>query len=798
MPIKEWVKEKKRTIQYSHNIKTIKKTVLFVLLLFTLALSIKVFSAPTFYWDSNKPSWYDVSLQPGQYKVVAVPEYGKANFTFSQWNNDGYSKPPASYTLTWSVATDYTLYGGKALMLEVDFSNGVQECTLTLKPSTGTTLFPIAVAVYIYTTASVDLGYFSPSNYLKFTYTDGSTQTIIFSGVTTANAWTRATAYVNASKPVSQIDIGGEDGGSNYYILKYRIYIEYSAPKILVYSISGNTVVVPSLFNTSSLSFTARFPKPLISISPTANIFLDEAYGNKTGTYTATLYSYVYVYTLAQKYTLSLLDGRLNTIASSTGSGKVTVASDISIAYLKLNSTLLNTAQGLNNTILNIPGSYVYTITFSVSSGSIQQSSTSLSGLTPSKAVNWLSGYSYRKEIYVLGSSSGSVTNYPVAVTVYYGSGVDTPSAIYLNGKCRPDFSDVIFTANDGKTILKSWLRASVNGQYALFWVELPVVPPYPSITSFYVYYGSSQSIAVRSLPSLYYYDNFENYADNTAIPVQGIGSAVVFTVNNTKVLQLTQINASGALTLVANTINYGRIILRVYVPAMSGSQGFYAGWSDGSQFLYGSPLNSLMAMLTGNAIWVVINGRPMIGLSTTVKSGWYTLDVKWYNQFLEVTVVPESSPNNAVTLTYIDSSIVSYNYNYLTIGVNSSTTCLIDYVGQANYVRPEPSLVGVGSEEKMGLVLPTLPTPGSSIVTVPIQDPSLQHALSDPVARYMLEMMFVFSLFIAITRFEPRLPVALASTGIIVAIVGFLIGDTNLVVTGAVLIAVSVAWGLM
>ncbi|MEM3568560.1 MAG: hypothetical protein QXI20_03375, partial [Candidatus Jordarchaeales archaeon] len=74
----------------------------------------------------------------------------------------------------------------------------------------------------------------------------------------------------------------------------------------------------------------------------------------------------------------------------------------------------------------------------------------------------------------------------------------------------------------------------------------------------------------------------------------------------------------------------------------------------------------------------------------------------------------------------------------------------------------------------------------------------SLQQALSDPVARYLLEMMFVFALFIAITRFEPRLPVALAGTGIIVTIVGFLIGDTNLVVIGAVLVAVGVAWGLM
>jgi hypothetical protein len=136
-------------------------------------------------------------------------------------------------------------------------------------------------------------------------------------------------------------------------------------------------------------------------------------------------------------------------------------------------------------------------------------------------------------------------------------------------------------------------------------------------------------------------------------------------------------------------------------------------------------------------------------------------------------------------------------NYNYLTFGVNSSGTMIVDYIVLMNAVYPDVYVVGAMPEEKAGLVLPTLPT-GNPAVVAPIQDPSLQHALSDPVARYLLETMFVFALFIAITRFEPRLPVALTSTGIIVTIVGFLIGDTNLVVTGAVLVAVGVAWGLM
>jgi hypothetical protein len=511
------------------------------------------------------------------------------------------------------------------------------------------------------------------------------------------------------------------------------------------------------------------------------------------------------VYTLSARYTVSVLDSALATLGStSLPAGTVAVylypgvVGNAQTWYLKLNSTLLYSAQSLNNTVLNVPGSYGYTVTFMVSSVATQPGGAYLSGLNPSSAVGWLSGYSYRKEVFVLGSSSGAVSYYPVPVTVYYGSGVDTPSAVYLNGKCREDFSDVAFTANDGKTMLKSWLRVSVPGRFALFWVEVPAIPPYPSVTSFYVYYGAGQSVAVRSMPGFYYYDSFDGYADNIAIPVQGAGNAVVTTVNATKVLRLMQTNSSGALTLVTKTSRYGRILLRVYIPALSGSQGFYAGWSDGTQFSLGRPLKSLLAMLMNGTIWVMVNNRPMIGLGYNVNPGWYTLDVKWYNQFLEVTVVPESSPSSAVTFTYTDPGIVSYNYNYLTIGVNSTLTCLVDYVGQSNYIEPEPSIAGVGTEERLELVIPSLPSPGGSIVISPIQDPSLQKALSDPVARYLLEMMFVFSLFIAITRFEPRIPVALAETGIIVVVVGVLIGDTNLVVGGAVLIAVGVAWGLM
>jgi len=338
-----------------------KNTILFVIMLIVFVSSARAFSAPAFYWDSSKPSWYDSSLQPGQYKITVAPEYGSANFTFSQSNNLALTP-----TVVWSTATDYTLYGGKALLLEVDYSQGLQSSTVTLTPTSGSTLFPMAVAAYIYTTSSISF----PPNSASLTlyYSDGTNQTASFSGTASANTWTLMVGYINASKTVTKIVLNVNTGASGSYFLKWRIYIEYSALKTFTYSFSGNTVAVtmPSLFNASFQYFKARFPKPLVSISPSAQLFIDEAYGNSTGTYTATLSSYTYVYTLAQKYVVSLLDASTNILGGSTGSGKVTVASDANATYLKLNTTLLYSASFLNNTVLNPPQAGTSTITFTV------------------------------------------------------------------------------------------------------------------------------------------------------------------------------------------------------------------------------------------------------------------------------------------------------------------------------------------------------------------------------------------------------------------------------------------------
>ncbi|MCW4043917.1 MAG: hypothetical protein NWE94_00170, partial [Candidatus Bathyarchaeota archaeon] len=51
--------------------------------------------------------------------------------------------------------------------------------------------------------------------------------------------------------------------------------------------------------------------------------------------------------------------------------------------------------------------------------------------------------------------------NYQIRVQVNYGSGTDGGENVYLAGKCRVDFGDVRFTADDGSTLLDYWMERS-------------------------------------------------------------------------------------------------------------------------------------------------------------------------------------------------------------------------------------------------------------------------------------------------------------------------------------------------
>ena len=109
--------------------------------------------------------------------------------------------------------------------------------------------------------------------------------------------------------------------------------------------------------------------------------------------------------------------------------------------------------------------------------------------------MNWLNGFKYRRIACVLSSSTKPLTDYPVRVEVRYGSGSMIDNCVYLEGKCQPDFSDVIIVDSDGVILAPKkdncWIEEKVNGSHMIVWFKVPYIPKKPKKTVIYVYFGN-------------------------------------------------------------------------------------------------------------------------------------------------------------------------------------------------------------------------------------------------------------------------------------------------------------------
>jgi hypothetical protein len=122
----------------------------------------------------------------------------------------------------------------------------------------------------------------------------------------------------------------------------------------------------------------------------------------------------------------------------------------------------------------------------------------------------WLTGWSYRKS-HVINPASGAGTNYQVRIKAHYGSGTDSGEDAYLNGKCRTDFGDIRFTCSDGVSLLDYWMEEKVDGDYAVFWVEV-ADDLSSSNATIYIYYGKSDATTTSNgFNTFLFFDDFED-----------------------------------------------------------------------------------------------------------------------------------------------------------------------------------------------------------------------------------------------------------------------------------------------
>jgi hypothetical protein len=117
----------------------------------------------------------------------------------------------------------------------------------------------------------------------------------------------------------------------------------------------------------------------------------------------------------------------------------------------------------------------------------VRISYTDTSGIISPFGSPLLSGFKFRKQIFIDGASS-DLFNYQCKVNVgrdSHAAGCDLQCA----GHVRQDFADVRFTAADGRTVLPYYCEAITDGT-ACFWIRVPQIPA--GGVFMYIYYGNA------------------------------------------------------------------------------------------------------------------------------------------------------------------------------------------------------------------------------------------------------------------------------------------------------------------
>jgi hypothetical protein len=140
---------------------------------------------------------------------------------------------------------------------------------------------------------------------------------------------------------------------------------------------------------------------------------------------------------------------------------------------------------------------------------------TDTAGVTGTFGQPELSGFKYRKAIFIRNSSTQDLYNYQIKLRIGEST---TVKLVDLNcvGRIQADFKDIRFSATDGQTPLAYYLEA-LEGQapdrIATVWLKVPQIPKNSTLT-LYLYYGNPDA---QDLGDPYrVFDFFEDFKGET------------------------------------------------------------------------------------------------------------------------------------------------------------------------------------------------------------------------------------------------------------------------------------------
>jgi hypothetical protein len=124
----------------------------------------------------------------------------------------------------------------------------------------------------------------------------------------------------------------------------------------------------------------------------------------------------------------------------------------------------------------------------------------------------YTSNWQYRKRLTINGTTAGAQTNYPMEITVNFGTGTDAGKVVYCGNNCNADFGDVRFTQSDATTELVYWLKSYTASNVATFWVQVNTIPASPGTNTIYMYYGNAAATTTSNGSGMFaFFDDFSS-----------------------------------------------------------------------------------------------------------------------------------------------------------------------------------------------------------------------------------------------------------------------------------------------
>jgi len=319
-----------------------------------------------------------------------------------------------------------------------------------------------------------------------------------------------------------------------------------------------------------------------------------------------------------------------------------------------------------------------------------------------SSAPVWLSGWSYRKS-HVINPASGAGTKYQIMIKAHYDSGIDSGEDVYLNTHSRTDFGDVRFTDDDGTTELDYWMEEKVNGDYAIFWVEVNKDLSSQSQT-IYIYYG--KPLATTTSNGAYTFLFFDDCED--------LSRWVEDYSSGTPIFEQTTIDGYSGIRLQTNAHEE-----RIYIKSTTTVPRAKAIVSRVKHISFNvDSYHRFRFHLVNSTNYINYHDyesyfdryqlRKMVGGSHTIVDtcsaaypyGWYTYEVYDDGTNIDVNRNTTNILDGVISDAALDSDGYLYimNYQYNEWGTSELA---IDRIFVRNYVDPEPTHESWGVEER-------------------------------------------------------------------------------------------------